>query len=68
MLPAPGGGPRNNPSSPTKEEREFTIKHYKDIIRLANEWECPTVIWVAGWVVFGTTQNQAWDYTLNGSG
>jgi fructoselysine 3-epimerase len=66
MLPAPGGGPGNNPSSPTKEEREFTIKHYKDIIRLANEWECPTVIWVAGWAIFGTTKSQAWDYALNG--
>jgi protein FrlC len=66
MLPAPGGGPGNNPSSPTKEEREFTVKHYKDIIRLAHEWECPTVIWIAGWVVFGTHQQQAWQYSLEG--
>ncbi|MCY9696619.1 sugar phosphate isomerase/epimerase family protein [Paenibacillus alginolyticus] len=66
MLPAPGGGPGVNPSSPTKEEREFTIKHYKDVIRLAHEWECPTVIWIAGWVVFGTSQQEAWNYSLQG--
>jgi len=66
MLPAPGGGPGMNPSSPTKEEREFTIKHYKDVIRLASEWECPTVIWVAGWAVFGTSQTDAWNYSLDG--
>lgn len=36
MLPAPGGGPGMNPSSPLLEEREFTINHYKDVIRLAH--------------------------------
>jgi protein FrlC len=66
MLPAPGGGPGVNPSSPTREEREFTVKHYKDVIRLAHEWECPTVIWVAGWTVFGTARQDAWNYSLEG--
>ncbi|PDO11051.1 MAG: sugar phosphate isomerase [Candidatus Reconcilbacillus cellulovorans] len=66
MLPAPGGGPGVNPSSPLKEERQFTIHHYKEVIRLAHEWECPTVIWVAGWVVFGTSQQDAWNYSLQG--
>ncbi|TVX98827.1 sugar phosphate isomerase/epimerase family protein [Paenibacillus cremeus] len=66
MLPAPGGGPGINPSSPSKEEREFTVKHYKDVIRLASDWECPTVIWVAGWAVYGTTQTDAWNYSLEG--
>jgi Sugar phosphate isomerases/epimerases len=66
MLPAPGGGPGVNPSSPLKEEREFTIRHYKDVVRLAHEWECPTVIWVAGWVVYGTSQRDAWTYSLEG--
>jgi protein FrlC len=64
MLPAPGGGPGNNPSSPTKEERAFTVKHYKDIVRLANEWQCSTVIYIAGWAVFGTSQTEAWNYSL----
>jgi protein FrlC len=66
MLPAPGGGPGNNPSAPSKEEREFTVKHYKDVIRLAHEWECPTVIWIAGWMVYGTKQTEAWNYSLEG--
>ncbi|PZE21733.1 sugar phosphate isomerase/epimerase family protein [Paenibacillus xerothermodurans] len=64
MLPAPGGGPGNNPSSPLKEEREFTIKHYKDIVRLASDWECPTVMWIAGWVVYGMKQTDAWNYSV----
>ncbi|WDM21803.1 sugar phosphate isomerase/epimerase family protein [Paenibacillus polymyxa] len=64
MLPAPGGGPGMNVSSASPEERRFTINHYKDVIRLANDWECPTVIYVAGWVAFGTTQTDAWNYSL----
>lgn len=66
MLPAPGGGPGMNPSSPLAEEREFTIRHYKDVVRLAHEWECPTVIWVAGWVVHGLSQRDAWNYSAEG--
>jgi protein FrlC len=66
MLPAPGGGPGMNPSSPLLEERKFTIQHYKDVIQLANEWDCPTVMWIAGWVVHGTSQKDAWNYSLEG--
>ncbi|MGG1576044.1 sugar phosphate isomerase/epimerase family protein [Fictibacillus sp. NRS-1165] len=68
MLPAPGGGPGMNVSSPLAEEREFTINHYKKIVQLAHEWECPTVIYVAGWVVHGTSQKDAWNYSLEGLG
>jgi protein FrlC len=64
MLPAPGGGPGVNVSSPIKLEREFAVKHYKDVIRLAHDWECPTVIYIAGWAVFGTSQQDAWNYSL----
>lgn len=66
MLPAPGGGPGNNPSSLLKEEREFTVRHYKDVVRLAHDWECPTVIWVAGWASFGMKQQDAWNYSVEG--
>ncbi|MCY9697705.1 sugar phosphate isomerase/epimerase family protein [Paenibacillus alginolyticus] len=66
MLPAPGGGPGINPSSPLPEERKFAINHYKDVLRLAHDWECPTVIYIAGWVVYGTTQSDAWNYSLEG--
>lgn len=68
MLPAPGGGPGMNPSSPLDEERAFTINHYKEVVRLAHEWECPTVMWIAGWVVHGTSQQDAWNYSLEGLG
>ncbi|OLN21970.1 sugar phosphate isomerase [Domibacillus antri] len=68
MLPAPGGGPGMNPSSPLSEERAFTINHYKEVVRLAHEWECPTVMWIAGWVVHGTQQQDAWNYSLEGLG
>ncbi|WNS79602.1 sugar phosphate isomerase/epimerase family protein [Domibacillus sp. DTU_2020_1001157_1_SI_ALB_TIR_016] len=68
MLPAPGGGPGMNPSSPLREEREFTINHYKEVVRLAHEWECSTVMWIAGWVVHGTSQQDAWNYSLEGLG
>lgn len=64
MLPAPGGGPGMNTASPIKEERRFTIDHYKDVLKLAHDWECPTVIYVAGWTVFGTKQSDAWNYSL----
>lgn len=66
MLPAPGGGPGNNPGAPSKEERAFTVKHYKDIVRLAHEWECPTVLYIAGWAIYGTSQSDAWSYSLEG--
>jgi len=66
MLPAPGGGPGMNPASPLPEERAFTIQHYKDVVRLAHDWECPTVMWIAGWVVHGTAQRDAWQYSVEG--
>ncbi|MFD4929126.1 sugar phosphate isomerase/epimerase family protein [Peribacillus butanolivorans] len=68
MLPAPGGGPGNNPSSLLAEERKFTINHYKEVVRLAHEWECPTVMWIAGWASFDMSQQDAWNYSLEGLG
>lgn len=66
MLPAPGGGPGMNPASPLDEERKYTIEHYKEVVRLAHDLECPTVMWIAGWVVNGSSQQQAKEYTLAG--
>jgi len=64
MLPAPGGGPGVNPASATKEEREWTVKHYKDIIDLAVDLGCSTVLYLAGWFMFGTRQRDAWKYSV----
>ncbi|WCK54713.1 sugar phosphate isomerase/epimerase [Aneurinibacillus sp. Ricciae_BoGa-3] len=66
MLPAPGGGPGMNPASPLEEERKYTVEHYKDVIRLAHDLECPTVLYIAGWIVHGTTQQQAKEYSRAG--
>jgi protein FrlC len=66
MLPAPGGGPGMNPCSPLQEERKFTVNHYKEVLQLAHDWECSTVIWLAGWTIFGSTQNESWNYSLEG--
>ena len=70
MLPAPSGGPGNNPASPVKEERRATVAHYKELIELTAEWGGKTLIYLPGWRIFGTTRRQAisrlafWTYTL----
>lgn len=64
MLPAPGGGPGVNPASASIEERKWTVQHYKDIIDLAVDFGCPTVLYLAGWFMFGTRQKDAWKYSV----
>ncbi len=63
MLPAPSGGPGNNPVSPLIEERRWTVQHYKEIITLCRDWDCHTLIYLPGWRVFGTTRRQAWKWS-----
>ena len=64
LLPAPGGGPGNNVTSPMAEERTATIAHYKEVIDLAHDFGAGKVLYIAGWRVFGTPHQQAWDWTL----
>ncbi|MDK2789244.1 MAG: fructoselysine 3-epimerase [Epulopiscium sp.] len=64
MLPAPGGGPGANPASSIIEERKWTVQHYKDVVDLASDLGTPTVLYVAGWVIYGTSQKDAWKYSL----
>lgn len=64
MLPAPGGGPGNNPASAIAEERTWTRKHYKDVVDLASDLECPRVLYIAGWQIFGVTTDDAWKWSL----
>jgi len=64
LLPAPGGGPGNNVASPMVEERIATIAHYKEVVDLAHDLGATKVIYIAGWRVFGTQFQQAWDWTL----
>ena len=63
LLPAPGGGPGNNPCSPLVEEREATIAHYKEVVDLAHDLGASRVLFIAGWRVFGTSREEAWDWS-----
>lgn len=63
MLPAPGGGPGHNVASPLPEERRMAIEQYKKVIELCSELGGSTVLYVAGWQVFGTERAQAWQWS-----
>ena len=64
MLPAPGGGPGFNVSSPLEEERKAAIEQYKAVVELCSDWGGSTVLYVAGWQIFGTSRAQAWDWSF----
>ena len=64
LLPAPGGGPGNNPASPLPEERAATIAHYREVVDLAADLGAERVLYICGWRIFGTEQAQAWDWSL----
>jgi fructoselysine 3-epimerase len=63
MLPAPGGGPGFNVSSPLAEERAAAVEQYKKVIDLCGDLGGRTVIYVAGWQVFGTPRAEAWAWS-----
>ncbi|HPU04208.1 MAG TPA: sugar phosphate isomerase/epimerase, partial [Rhodoglobus sp.] len=63
MLPAPSGGPGNNPASPYIEERRATVEHYKELAELTAFWGGKTLIYLPGWIIFGTSRRQAWAWS-----
>ena len=63
MLPAPGGGPGVNSASPLAAERAATVDQYRKVIDLCADLGGSTVIYVAGWQVFGTDREQAWEWS-----
>jgi protein FrlC len=63
MLPAPGGGPGFNVASPTPEERRNAIEQYKEVAQLCSDLGGNTLLYVAGWQIFGTTREQAWAWS-----
>ena len=65
LLPTPGGGPGFNPASPLPEEREATVRYYNEVIDLASDLSAKKVLYIAGWQIFGTSRQQAWDRTKN---
>lgn len=60
MLPAPGGGPGFNVASPLAEERREAVDQYKKVIELCSDLGGPTVMYIAGWQIYGTPRVQAW--------
>jgi sugar phosphate isomerase/epimerase len=65
MLPALSGGPGHNVTSPIAEERRHTIAHYKDLAELCAYWGAPTLLYIPGWVVFGTSRQEAWNWSVS---
>ncbi len=65
MLPAPGGGPGFNAASPLPEERRNMVEQYRKVIELCEEWGGKTVIYLAGWQIFDTSRQQAWEWSLD---
>ena len=63
LLPAPGGGPGNNPASVLPEERRATVEHYKEVVDLAADLGAGLVLYVAGWYSFGVSQQDAWNWS-----
>jgi protein FrlC len=63
MLPAPGGGPGFNAASPIPEERANTLDQYRKVVDLCADLGGSTVIYVAGWQIFGTSRQQAWEWS-----
>ena len=68
MLPAPGGGPGFNVASPLEEERLEAIDQYKQVIELCADLGGPTVMYIAGWQIYGTSRIQAWDWSRQALG
>jgi fructoselysine 3-epimerase len=64
MLPALSGGPGHNVASPIPEERRHTIEHMKQIAELCGQWDCKTLLYIPGWRVFGTSLEQAWEWSV----
>jgi protein FrlC len=63
MLPAPGGGPGFNVASPLAEERRAAIEQYKQVGELCADLGGKTLLYVAGWQIFGTSRQQAFAWS-----
>lgn len=63
MLPAPGGGPGFNVAAANPIERAAAVEQYKKVAELCAEWGGKTLLYVAGWQVFGTERKAAWAWS-----
>lgn len=62
ICPALGGGPGLNPTSPIESERKASVDYYKECVDLAADLGSKIVIWVGGWMVYGVSKDQAWEW------
>lgn len=65
VMAVPGGGPGCNAASVSKEERQWTIQYIKDVLDLADIWNCKRLAFVAGWAIYGTSRREAWKNSLD---
>ncbi len=65
ILAVPGGGPGGNVASADEAERKWTVQHLKDVCDLGVELGCKTMLYVAGWYIFGTSKQVAWQNSLD---
>lgn len=63
MLPAPGGGPGFNVASPLDAERRNAVEQYKQVAQFCADLGGKTLLYVAGWQIFGTPRQQAWEWS-----
>jgi protein FrlC len=68
MLPAPGGGPGFNVASPLEEERRAAVEQYKQVVELCSDLGGSTVLYVAGWQIYGTPRSEAWKWSCEALG
>lgn len=62
ICPSLGGGPGFNPASPIEAERKACIDYTKECIDLAIDLGSKIVIWLGGWMVYGVSKDQAWEW------
>ncbi len=63
ICPALGGGPGFNPASPIELERRAAVDYTKKCVDLASDVGSRIVIWLAGWIVYGVAEDQAWEWS-----
>jgi protein FrlC len=50
-------------ASPIEAERKTAVQSYKDCIDLAADLGAKICLYVAGWVIYGVDQDQAWEWS-----
>ncbi|MEA2177544.1 MAG: D-psicose/D-tagatose/L-ribulose 3-epimerase [Solirubrobacteraceae bacterium] len=66
MCPTMGGGAGYNPASPEAAERQAGSAYVGEVLRLAADIGCPTVIHLGGYRRLGQPYAEAWAYAVEG--